>query len=93
MSEIDLFSCVTCSDKAVPARILQCRTPGSAEVEIDGEVLEIDVQLVGSVTTGDLVLVHQGVAISRLSSDRVPDVRDDLIRLFPDLAASPEVRP
>lgn len=92
MSEVDSYTCVTCSDKATPVRILCCRQPGSAEVELEGERAEIDVQLVGTVNPGDMVLVHQGVAISRLSGDRLPDVRDDLARLFPDLAKN-EVQP
>jgi hydrogenase maturation factor len=59
--------CITCGDQGLPLRIValdgdglaRCRdetAPGDADTTVD-------VQLVGEVAPGDLVLVHAGVAL------------------------------
>lgn len=58
-------SCITCSDEALPARVLSVDTPtGLALVEVSGTTTEIDVTLVETVAPGDWLLVHGGVAIA-----------------------------
>ncbi len=59
--------CITCSDEALPAKILSIDTEtGLALVEVKDMTEEIDITLVDSVAPGDLVLVHGGVAIGLL---------------------------
>ena len=59
--------CVTCSDEALPAKILRVdEETGLALVEVKDTTEEIDITLVDSVAPGDLVLVHGGVAIGHL---------------------------
>ena len=59
--------CVTCSDEALPAKILRIdEETGLALVEVKDMTEEIDITLVDSVAPGDLVLVHGGVAIGHL---------------------------
>src|SRR5579859_4597829 len=66
--------CVTCSDEALPARVLRVdQESGLAQVSVVGtrsiaspnEIIEeIDITLVDSVAPGDILLVHGGVAIA-----------------------------
>jgi hydrogenase maturation factor len=59
--------CITCSDEALPARILDVdQQAGTARVAIRDATEEIDITLVDDVASGDEVLVHGGVAIARL---------------------------
>jgi hydrogenase maturation factor len=57
--------CATCSDEALPARVLRVdQESGLALVSVKETVEEIDITLVDSVAPGDLLLVHGGVAIA-----------------------------
>jgi HupF/HypC family len=57
--------CATCSDEALPARVIQVdEALWTATVEINGQTSEVDVSLVDRVTIGQMLLVHGGVAIS-----------------------------
>ena len=59
--------CVTCSDEALPARVLRVdQETGLAVVEVKDTEEEIDITLVESVVPGDMLLVHGGVAIGHL---------------------------
>lgn len=58
--------CITCSDEALPARVLQVDSEaGLALVAVKDATEEIDITLVDSVAPGDLLLVHGGVAIAQ----------------------------
>ena len=57
--------CVTCSDEAVALRIVEVRADGTALC--DGEV-EVMTDLVGAVAPGDELLVHAGVALSKVEA-------------------------
>ena len=60
--------CVTCSDEALPATVLQVdQEAGLALVTVEETTVEIDITLVESVAQGDVLLVHGGVAIARLA--------------------------
>jgi hydrogenase maturation factor len=68
------FHCITCSDEALPAKVLRVdQETQSAQVSImvpstRGDVTEeVDVSLVDLIAPGDLILVHGGVALARLS--------------------------
>ncbi|TDC81012.1 hydrogenase assembly protein HupF [Actinomadura sp. 7K507] len=55
--------CVTCSDEAVPVRVLRLRDGGLADVDAgDGRVEQVSVALVDA-EAGDTVLVHAKEAI------------------------------
>ena len=59
--------CVTCSDEALPARVLRVdQETGLALVEVKDTTEEIDVSLVDDIVPGDLLLVHGGVAIGHV---------------------------
>jgi len=60
--------CITCSDEAWEARVLQIeQDQATALVALDSTTTdEVDISLVEHVIPGDLLLVHGGVAISRL---------------------------
>lgn len=61
--------CVTCSDAAVPARVLELRADGLALADAGAGPEEISVALVEA-RPGDVVLVHAGEAISLLEEER-----------------------
>ena len=56
--------CITCSDEGVPMRVVAVQ-PGSVAL-CDGEV-EVMTDLVGAVAVGDELLVHAGVALTRVA--------------------------
>ena len=59
--------CITCSDEALQVRVLYVdEENGLAQVTLNGTVEEIDISLVESIAPGDIVLVHGGVAITRV---------------------------
>jgi hydrogenase maturation factor len=55
--------CVTCSDEGAPLRVLSLTADGTALCE--GEV-EVMTDLVGDVAPGETLLVHAGVALTRV---------------------------
>lgn len=59
--------CITCSDEALPATVLQVdQELGLALISVADTIEEIDITLVENVAPGDILLVHGGVAISHL---------------------------
>ena len=59
--------CVTCSDEALPVRVIRVNAEsGLALVEVKDTTEEIDVTLVDEVVPGDVLLAHGGVAIGHL---------------------------
>ena len=64
--------CITCSDEGLPLRIVALEGDGLARCRDDAAPAEpdatVDVQLVGDVAPGDLVLVHAGVALALLEA-------------------------
>ena len=63
--------CITCSDEAVPMRVLQ-EQPGSLALCLDdkGAQHQVMTDLVASVATGDVLLVHAGVALLVADAER-----------------------
>ncbi len=61
--------CTTCSDEAQQVRVLSVNEEnGLAQVTFDGtKEEEVDITLVESIAPGDVLLVHGGVAIARVS--------------------------
>jgi hypothetical protein len=59
--------CVTCSDEALPAKVLHVeQAMGLALVMLHDTTTEVDISLVDEVAPDDLLLVHGGVAIAKL---------------------------
>lgn len=58
--------CPVCADEGVEGRIVALGADGLANVEMEGEIREVAVELLDGVAPGDRVLVHAGVAIARL---------------------------
>lgn len=59
--------CVTCSDEALPAKVLRVdQETGLALVTVQDAMEEIDITLVEGVVSGDVLLVHGGVAIGHV---------------------------
>jgi hydrogenase maturation factor len=60
--------CITCSDEALEVRVLHVdQENGLALVTTEDSSEEIDITLVESVEPGDILLVHGGVAITRVN--------------------------
>jgi hypothetical protein len=62
-------TCVTCSDEGTVAEVVTVDVTGAASVRTATGLEQIDVNLVGPVGPGDLVLVHAGTAISLVEAD------------------------
>jgi hydrogenase maturation factor len=62
--------CITCGDQGLPLRVVALAPDGLARCRDDAAPAQpdaiVDVQLVGKVAAGDLVLVHAGVALVHL---------------------------
>lgn len=58
--------CATCADEAVEGRVLGLGEDDLADVEMDGAVRTVAIELLEGVRAGDVVLVHAGVAIARV---------------------------
>ena len=59
--------CITCADEASPLRVLELGSDGVALcTDGEGSREQVLVDLVGPVARGDVLLVHAGVALTRL---------------------------
>ena len=65
--------CITCGDLGIPMRIVALEGEGLARCcDVTGAGQPdstVDVQLVGDVAPGDVVLVHAGVALVQLGAE------------------------
>jgi hydrogenase maturation factor len=60
--------CITCSDEGVPMLVLSSGADGLAVCATeDGSQSDVLTDLVGAVQEGDRLLVHAGVALTRLA--------------------------
>ncbi|HKY77946.1 MAG TPA: HypC/HybG/HupF family hydrogenase formation chaperone [Acidimicrobiia bacterium] len=60
--------CITCSDVAVPVRVVKLLPGELALVEVEGREEEVSVALV-SASVGDTLLVHAGEAIASVERE------------------------
>ena len=59
--------CATCSDEALPARVLEINeSEEMALVEMDNRTVEVDISLMDGVFLDQVLLVHGGVAVGSL---------------------------
>jgi hydrogenase maturation factor len=63
--------CITCSDQGIVMRVMSPSADGLAVCAGEDErAEEVEVSLLDAVLPGDLLLVHAGVALARLSGER-----------------------
>jgi hydrogenase expression/formation protein HypC len=62
--------CLTCGDVAVPVTVLEADVPDAMCEDDHGQRGLVGVELVAPVTPGERLLVHGGVAITRLEDGR-----------------------
>jgi hypothetical protein len=62
--------CITCSDEGVAMRVLELGRAGAICCDDRGDSHEVAVDLVWPVAVADEVLVHAGVAICHLGTQR-----------------------
>ncbi|MDU8925776.1 HypC/HybG/HupF family hydrogenase formation chaperone [Alisedimentitalea sp. MJ-SS2] len=69
---------------AVPARIVKMYEGGMADVELEGVIKDVSVELVDDVTVGDYVIVHVGYALAKLD----PEEAERTLALFAQAGAT-----
>lgn len=57
--------CATCADEAVEGRVLALGEDALAQVQMEGTIRTVAMELLDDVRVGERVLVHAGVAIAR----------------------------
>jgi len=58
--------CITCSDQLLTVLVVDVDTAtGTARGTVDGELVEVGVDLIDDVAAGDVLLCHGGVALQR----------------------------
>ncbi|MEA2637061.1 MAG: hypothetical protein QOE18_118 [Chloroflexota bacterium] len=58
--------CITCSDQLLALVVVDVDVAaGTARGTIDGELVEVGVELIDNVEAGDVLLCHGGVALQR----------------------------
>jgi hydrogenase expression/formation protein HypC len=62
--------CLTCGDVAVPVTVLEAGAPDAMCEDEHGQQGLVGVELVAPVAPGERLLVHGGVAITRLEERR-----------------------
>jgi hydrogenase expression/formation protein HypC len=62
--------CLTCGDVAVPVTVVEAGEVDAVCRDAHGSEGLVGVELVGRVEPGERLLVHAGVAISKLEGDR-----------------------
>jgi hydrogenase expression/formation protein HypC len=62
--------CLTCGDVAVPVTVLEAGAPDAMCEDEHGQRGLVGVELVAPVASGERLLVHGGVAITRLEERR-----------------------
>lgn len=74
---------------AIPGQVLEVTDGGSlfarGRVDFGGVVREVSLVCTPEATTGDWVLVHAGLAITRIDAEAAAMARRELARLTPDV--------
>jgi hydrogenase expression/formation protein HypC len=73
---------------AIPARIEELTTPGSAIVNLGGMRKEISLALVDDAGVGDYVIVHVGYALQKLDREEA----ERTLELFAEMGQLDELR-
>lgn len=65
------WSCPTCKDEGIPARILSVESGNIGTVFMNGGTSEVALDLLDGSQAGDFILVHLGTAIAKLNPEDV----------------------
>ena len=68
---MDHDGCVVCSDAGIPVRVVSIEGDDALCEDAAGNQTEIAVELVNPVQTGEILLTHGGVAIGRVTPERL----------------------
>jgi hydrogenase expression/formation protein HypC len=66
---LDHDGCIVCSDAGIPLRIISIEGDDALCEDTVGNTTEIAVELVKPVATGEILLTHGGVAISKVKPE------------------------
>ncbi len=66
---LDHDGCVVCSDAGIPLRVISIEGDDALCEDAIGNRANIAVELVAPVATGELLLTHGGVAISKVNPE------------------------
>jgi hydrogenase expression/formation protein HypC len=66
---LDHDGCVVCSDAGIPLRVVSIEGDDALCEDTVGNTTEIAVELVKPVATGEILLTHGGVAISKVKPE------------------------
>lgn len=53
---------------AIPAKVVKLRDDGLADIELEGVIKEVSLDLVDDIAVGDFVIVHVGYALAKLDA-------------------------
>jgi hydrogenase expression/formation protein HypC len=66
---LDHDGCIVCSDAGIPLRVLSIQGDDALCEDTTGNTTEIAIELVAPVETGEVLLTHGGVAISKVKPE------------------------
>ena len=66
---------------AIPAKVVKLRDDGLADIELEGVVKEVSLDLIDGVGVGDYVIVHVGYALAKLD----PEEAEKTLALFAEM--------
>lgn len=69
---------------AIPAKVVKLRDDGLADIELEGVIKEVSLDLVDDVAEGDFVIVHVGYALAKLD----PEEAERTLALFAEMGAA-----
>lgn len=70
---------------AIPAKVVKLRDGGLADIELEGVVKEVSLDLVDDVVVGDYVIVHVGYALTKMDQEEAQRT----LALFAEMGALP----
>ena len=69
----DDLHCITCSDEGIEMTVVELTQCGAQCRDPNGIDQRVEIELVEPVETGDVLLVHAGVAIANVSRPPAPN--------------------
>lgn len=66
---------------AIPAKVIEMFDDGTANVEVEGVIKDVSLDLVDGISIGDYVIVHVGFALTRLD----PQEAERTLQLFAEM--------
>lgn len=66
---------------AIPAKVVKLLGDGMADIELEGVVKEVSLDLLDGIAVGDYVIIHVGYALARLD----PEEAERTLALFAEM--------